>query len=227
MSWTRPSSFPEELVPLRKVGRMVLDRCVDNFFAETEQVAFCTANVVPGVDFSNEPLLQARNFSYLDTQLKRPGSPNFTNIPINAPRFPFRTLQQDGHMAMVNPKSRVNYEPNSWPGAEAGPRENPDMGFQSYPAEDEGPKLRIRSESFADHYSQARQFYISQTPLEQTHIADSFVFELSKVERPEIRSRIVSHLFNVDDGLANKFRRAWGSKKCRRRRKLPNRPAPI
>src|ERR1700722_13852462 len=204
--------IPEELVPLRKVGRMVLDRCVDNFFAETEQVAFCTANVVPGVDFSNDPLLQGRNFSYLDTQLKRLGSPNFTNIPINAPKCPFRTLQQDGHMAIVNPKSRVNYEPNSWPGAEAGPRENPEMGFQSYPAEEEGPKLRIRSESFADHYSQARQFYISQTPLEQTHIADSFVFELSKVERPEIRSRIVSHLLNVDDGLANKVTKGLGLK---------------
>jgi catalase len=115
-------------------------------------------------------------------------------------------------MAMVNPKSRVNYEPNSWPGAEAGPRENPEMGFQSYPAEEEGPKLRIRSESFADHYSQARQFYISQTPLEQTHIADSFVFELSKVERSEIRSRIVSHLLNVDDGLTNKVSKGLGLK---------------
>ena len=204
--------IPEELVPLRKVGRMVLDRCVDNFFAETEQVAFCTANVVPGVDFSNDPLLQGRNFSYLDTQLKRLGSPNFTNIPINAPKCPFATLQQDGHMAMVNPKSRVNYEPNSWPGAEAGPRENPDMGFHSYPAEEEGPKLRARSETFADHYSQARQFYISQTPIEQTHIADSFTFELSKVERPEIRSRIVSHLMNVDDGLADKVAKGLGLK---------------
>ena len=151
---------------------MVLDRCVDNFLAETEQVAFCTNNIVPGVDFSNDPLLQGRSFSYLDAQLKRLGGPNFTNLPINAPKCPSRTLQQDGHMAMVNPKTRVNYEPNSWPGAESGPRENPDSGFRSYAAEEEGPKARVRVESFADHYSQARQFYISQTPIEETHIAD-------------------------------------------------------
>ncbi len=204
--------IPEELVPIRKVGRLVLDRCVDNFFAETEQVAFCTNNIVPGVDFSNDPLLQGRNFSYLDTQLKRLGSPNFTNIPINAPKCPFATLQQDGHMALVNPKTRVNYEPNSWPGAEAGPRETPDRGFHSYSAEEEGPKLRARSETFADHYSQARQFYISQTPIEQTHIAASFTFELSKVERPDIRLRMVSHLMNVDDGLANNVAKRLGLK---------------
>ena len=106
--------IPEEQVPIRRVGRLVLDRCVDNFFAETEQVAFHTGNIVPGIDFTNDPLLQGRNFSYLDTQLKRLGSPNFTHIPINAPKCPFHTLQLDGHMAMVNPKGRVNYEPNSW-----------------------------------------------------------------------------------------------------------------
>src|SRR5271156_2862429 len=156
--------IPEELVPIRKVGRLVLDRCVDNFFAETEQVAFCTNNIVPGVDFSNDPLLQGRNFSYLDTQLTRLGGPNFTHIPINAPKCPFATLQQDGHMAMMNPKTRVNYEPNSRAGEEAGPREDPDGGFHSYSAEEEGSKLRVRADSFADHYSQARQFYISQTP---------------------------------------------------------------
>ena len=205
--------IPEELIPIRKVGRLVLDRCVDNFFAETEQVAFCTSNIVPGIDFSNDPLLQGRNFSYLDTQLKRLGSPNFTNLPINAPKCPFHTLQQDGHMAMVNPKNRVNYEPNSLTGAEAGPREDPDNGFHSYPVQEEGPKLRSRPESFADHYSQARQFYISQTPVEQTHIADAFTFELSKVENPEIRTRMVSHLMNVDDGLADKVAKSLGLKK--------------
>ena len=204
--------IPEELIPIRKVGRLVLDRCVDNFFAETEQVAFCTNNVVPGIDFSNDPLLQGRNFSYLDTQLKRLGSSNFTNIPINAPKCPVHTLQQDGHMTLVNPKSRVNYEPNSWPDKQGGPRENPDMGFQSYPADEEGPKVRVRSDSFADHYSQARQFYISQTPIEQTHIANSFAFELSKVERPDIRARLVSHLMNVDDGLAHKVAEGLGVK---------------
>jgi catalase len=157
--------IPEELLSIRKVGRLVLDRCVVNFFAETEQAAFCTNNVVPGVDFSNDPLLQGRNFSYLDTQLKRLGGPNFTHIPINAPKCPFATLQQDGHMAMINPKIRVNYEPNSRTGAEAGPREDPDGGFRSCSAEEEGSKLRVRAQSFADHYSQARQFYISQTLL--------------------------------------------------------------
>ena len=203
--------IPEELIPIRKVGRLVLDRCVDNFFAETEQVAFCTSNIVPGVDFSNDPLLQGRNFSYLDTQLKRLGGPNFHAIFRSTPQsVPSATLQQDGHMALVNPKSRANYEPNSWPGGEGGPRETPDVGFHSYPAEEKGPKVRIRSDTFADHYSQARQFYISQTPIEQTHIAAAFTFELSKVERPEIRSRMVSHLLNVDSQLAEKVAQGLG-----------------
>ena len=145
--------IPEEQVPVRRVGRLVLDRCVDNFFAETEQVAFCTQNIVPGIDFTNDPLLQGRNFSYLDTQLKRLGSPNFTFLPINAPKCPFATFQQDGHMAFSNPKGRVNYEPNSWSGKQSGPRESPQKGFHSFPAEVEGKKQRIRPESFADHYS--------------------------------------------------------------------------
>jgi catalase len=195
--------IPEEDVPIRRVGRLVLDRCVDNFFAETEQVAFCTANIVPGVDFTNDPLLQGRNFSYLDTQIKRLGGPNFTHIPVNAPKCPFHLFQQDGHMAMHNPKGRVNYEPNSR-GAEGGPRESHEIGFKSYPAEEKGRKVRERSESFADHYSQARQFYISQTKVEQGHIADALVFELSKVEEPAIRERVVSHLPNIDEKLADR-----------------------
>jgi catalase len=194
--------IPEELVPVRRVGRLVLDRVVDNFFAETEQVAFCTQNIVPGVDFTNDPLLQGRNFSYLDTQLKRLGSPNFTFLPINAPKCPFATLQQDGHMTMVNPTSRANYEPNSWDTDIGGPREDPATGFPSYPAPESGEKQRIRSETFADHYSQARQFYVSQTPVEQQHIIDAFVFELSKVERPDIRMRMVANLMNVDGAMA-------------------------
>ena len=116
--------IPEEEVPVRRVGRLVLDRVVDNFFAETEQVAFCTQNIVPGIDFTNDPLLQGRNFSYLDTQLKRLGSPNFTHLPVNAPKCPFAHFQQDGHMAMANPQGRVNYEPNSWDPT-GGPREDP------------------------------------------------------------------------------------------------------
>src|SRR5690554_4972340 len=111
---------------------MVLDDNVENFFAETEQVAFCTQNIVPGMDFTNDPLLQGRNFSYLDTQLKRLGSPNFTHIPVNAPKCPVRNFQQDGHMAMVNPRGRVNYEPNSWDRDGQNPRENPERGFKSF-----------------------------------------------------------------------------------------------
>jgi len=192
--------IPEEVLPAKPVGRLVLDRMPDNFFAETEQVAFMTQNVPPGIDFSNDPLLQGRNFSYLDTQLKRLGSPNFTHIPINAPKCPFHHFQQDGHMAMRNPVGRVNYQPNSWG---EGPRESPMQGFVHFPAEEQGQKARLRPESFADHYSQARQFYISQTPPEQRHIQMALTFELSKVETTVIRERVVSHLMNIDETLAN------------------------
>ncbi|OXR47322.1 Catalase C [Nocardia cerradoensis] len=194
--------IPEEEVPVRPVGKLVLNRVVDNFFAETEQVAFCTQNIVPGIDFTNDPLLQGRNFSYLDTQLKRLGSPNFTHLPVNAPKCPFATFQQDGHMAMVNPKGRVNYEPNSWPDDIKGPREDPERGFTTYPETISGPERRLRAESFADHYSQARQFFVSQTSIEQQHIVDAFVFELSKCDRVEIRARVVGALRNVHEDLA-------------------------
>ena len=193
--------IPEEVVPVRIIGTMTLNRTVDNFFAETEQVAFCTQNIVPGIDFSDDPLLHGRNFSYLDTQLKRLGSPNFTHLPINAPRCPVMHFQQDGHMAMVNPKGRANYEPNSW-GKQAGPREDPARGFRSFASQADGSKQRIRSETFSDHYSQARQFYISQTPIEQKHLRDALVFELSKCERVDIRARAVSHLVNIDAQMA-------------------------
>ncbi|HWV55451.1 catalase [Pseudorhodoplanes sp.] len=191
--------IPEELLEPIPVGRLVLDRMPENFFAETEQVAFMTQNVPPGVDFSNDPLLQGRNFSYLDTQLKRLGSPNFTHIPVNAPKCPFHHFQQDGHMAMRNPVGRVNYQPNSFG---EGPRESPQHGFRSFADVVEGPKVRLRAESFADHYSQAGQFFISQTVPEQRHIAMALTFELSKVETPVIRERMVAHLLNIDAGLA-------------------------
>lgn len=193
--------IPEEAVPVQIIGTMTLDNNVENFFAETEQVAFCTQNIVRGVDFTNDPLLQGRNFSYLDTQTKRLGGPNFTHIPINAPKCPVRHFQQDGHMAMQNPQGRANYEPNSW-GKDGGPRENPDLGFKSYSEDVRGNKQRTRSESFADHYSQARQFWISQAEIEQDHIAAAYVFELSKVQREDIRLRMLSHLMNVHDDLA-------------------------
>ncbi|KRB23398.1 MULTISPECIES: catalase [Mesorhizobium] len=201
--------IPEEVLPPIAVGRLVLDRMPDNFFAETEQVAFMTQNVPPGVDFSNDPLLQGRNFSYLDTQIKRLGSTNFTHIPINAPKCPFHNFQQDGHMAMRNPVGRANYQPNSW---DEGPRESPQKGFRSFAEVEAGPKARLRSETFADHYSQARQFYISQDPVEQGHIAAALTFELSKVQTPVIRERVVSHLLNIDDGLAGKVADALGLK---------------
>jgi catalase len=193
--------IPEEQIPLRPVGRMVLNETVDNFFAETEQVAFCTQNVVPGIDFTNDPLLQGRNFSYLDTQLKRLGSPNFTHLPVNAPRCPVAHFQQDGHMATRNPTTRANYEPNSW-GGEGGPREDRRRGYATAPTPIVGEQRRIRPERFADHFSQARQFYISQVDVEQQHLRDALVFELSKVETPSVRARVVGQLRNVDDDLA-------------------------
>ena len=191
--------IPEEILPPRPIGRLVLDRMPDNFFAETEQVAFMTQNVPPGIDFSNDPLLQGRNFSYLDTQLKRLGGPNFTHLPINAPKCPMHNFQQDGHMAMRNPVGRANYQPNSHG---EGPRETPARGYRHFPADEQGQKLRSRPESFADHYSQARQFFISQTGPEQRHIAMALTFELSKVENIAIRERMISHLLNIDETLA-------------------------
>ncbi len=190
--------IPEELIKPVPVGRLVLDRMPDNFFAETEQVAFMTQNVPPGIDFSNDPLLQGRNFSYLDTQLKRLGGPNLTHIPINAPKCPFAHFQQDGHMAIRNPVGRTNYEPNS---RGEGLREDPVCGFRSFREEVDGPKVRLRAESFADHYSQARQFFNSQTVPEQKHIAMALTFELSKVEAAPIRERMVSHLLVIDEAL--------------------------
>ncbi len=191
--------IPEEVIAPIAVGRLVLDRMPDNFFAETEQVAFMTQNVPPGVDFSNDPLLQGRNFSYLDTQIKRLGSTNFTHLPINAPKCPFHHFQQDGHMAMRNPVGRVNYQPNSFG---EGPRESPQRGFRSFPEPMDGQKVRLRAASFADHYSQARQFFNSQAAPEQKHIGMALTFELSKVETPVIRERMISHLLNIDEGLA-------------------------
>ena len=200
--------IPEELVPLQVIGRMVLNRWPDNFFAETEQVAYCPSHVVPGIDFSNDPLLQGRLFSYLDTQLSRLGSANFHQIPINAPKCPLANHQRDGHMQMAVPVGRVAYEPNSLHGKS--PRETPAKGFHSAAVTEAGEKGRIRDESFADHYSQARQFYLSQTPYEQAHIASALVFELSKVEHLHVREAIVGHLRHIEDGLASRVATGLG-----------------
>ncbi|MEO8418773.1 MAG: catalase [Methylophilaceae bacterium] len=193
--------IPEELVPLQVIGRMVLNRWPNNFFAETEQVAFCPSHVVPGMDFSNDPLLQGRLFSYMDTQLSRLGSANFHQIPVNAPKCPFANHQRDGHMQMAQPTGRVNYEPNTL--APESPRESP-AGFASAAVTDDGVKGRIRAASFADHYSQARQFFRTQSSFEQAHIASALVFELSKVEHVHVREAMVGHLRHIEESLAKR-----------------------
>jgi catalase len=194
--------IPEEQIPLRVVGKMVLNRNPTNYFSETEQVAFMTTNIVPGIDFTNDPLLQGRNFSYLDTQLSRLGTPNFAQLPINAPKCPFRNFQRDGHMQTMVPSGRVSYSPSSLdPKTE---REDPDSGFRSASVPVVGDKLRIRPESFQDHFSQARQFFYSQTESEQNHIISAFIFELSKVETKVVRRRMVSQLSNVDVTIATR-----------------------
>ncbi|WP_333628595.1 catalase [Stenotrophomonas cyclobalanopsidis] len=193
--------IPESMVPLKVIGRMVLDRWPDNFFAETEQVAFCPANVPPGIDFSNDPLLQGRLFSYLDTQLIRLGGPNFHQIPVNAPKCPFANHQRDGHMQMQVPKGRVAYDPSSL--EDDSPRETR-AGFRSHATADDGRKGRTRAASFADHYSQARAFFRSLEKPEQAHLASALVFELSKVETLKVRVRTVSHLRNIDESLAKR-----------------------
>ncbi|QEC68903.1 catalase [Panacibacter ginsenosidivorans] len=208
--------IPEEVIPVRIVGRMVLDRNPDNFFAETEQVAYCPANIVPGVDFTNDPLLQGRLFSYLDTQKSRLGTANFHQIPINAPKCPMMNLQRDGMMQTEVPKGRANYEPNSLDvaGEEAGPRECPVTGFTSFQGrpenEEQGDKLRIRPESFADHYSQARLFFNSQTENEQAHLASALVFELSKVTLEHVPPRVIANLRNISEDLAARVAKGLG-----------------
>ncbi|APW47962.1 catalase [Rhodoferax antarcticus] len=206
---------PEELVPVQKVGRMVLNRNPDNFFAETEQVAFCVAHVVPGIDFSNDPLLAGRIHSYADTQISRLGGPNFHEIPINAPLAPVHNNQRDGMHRQSIARGRVSYEPNSLGGGcpfQAGAAH----GFVTVPeklqAKEEQAKVRAKPEKFADHYTQATLFFDSQTPVEQAHIAAAFRFELSKVQVPAIRERMVSSLRNVCEPLAKRVAAGLGIK---------------
>ena len=202
--------IPEEIIPLVPIGRMVLDRNPDNFFAETEQVAFHPGNIVPGIDFTPDPLLQGRLFSYIDTQLIRLGGPNFHEIPINRPVCPMRNFQRDGHMQMAVPTGRVAYEPNSL--EPDSPRENHLKGYRSFPDPQSGPKLRQRPESFADHYSQARQFWRSMTEPERGHIVGAFTFELSKVETVAIRRRMLGHLDLIEPALGARVAAAMGMK---------------
>jgi catalase len=191
---------PEELVPVRPVGRMVLNRNPDNFFAETEQVAFGTMNMIPGIDTSNDPLLQGRHHSYFDTQLSRLGGPNFHEIPINAPVAQVHNNQRDGMHRQSIPRGRVAYEPNSLGGGcpfQAGMR-----GFVSFPQPVFEDKVRAKPEKFADHFTQSRLFFESQSEVEKRHIVGAFRFELTKVSVQAVRERVVSMLANVSDELA-------------------------
>jgi len=199
--------IPEEVHPLRVVGKMTLNRNPDNFFAETEQAAFLPTNIVPGIDFSNDPLLQGRLFSYQDTQLSRLGTVNFHQIPINqAKGCPFQNFQRDGHMQTQVFTGRANYEPNSLAqaGEDGGPRADAQGGFTSFREPMEQDKVRLRSESFADHYSQARLFFHSLEAPEQAHLASAIVFELSKVSLDHVRERMMGNLRNVDEALAKR-----------------------
>ena len=204
--------IPEEVIPLEVIGRMVLDRNADNFFAETEQAAYHPGNVVPGIDFSNDPLLQGRLFSYTDTQLLRLGGPNFHELEINRPRCPMRNFQRDGIKRQQVANGRIAYEPNSLD--PTGPRENPVLGFRTFAANtstnEHGDKLRIRPESFADHYSQARLFFRSMSEPEQRHIISAFAFELGKVETVAVRKRMLGHLMIIDEALLDGVEAALG-----------------
>lgn len=191
---------PEELVPVQKIGRMVLNRNPDNFFAETEQVAFCVSNLVPGIDVTNDPLMQARLFSYLDTQLTRLGGPNFNEIPINRPIASVTNNQHDGFGRQKIPKSRVNYFPSSLGGVELTPEE--EGGHVHYHELVEGHKTRERSPTFNDHFSQAALFYHSQSPKDQKHIRDALTFELSKVEAVHVREQVLQNFAQADEVLA-------------------------
>jgi catalase len=213
--------IPEELVPVRLIGRMVLNRNPDNFFAETEQVAFCTAHIIPGLDFSNDPLLAGRIHSYVDTQITRLGGPNFHELPINAPLAPVHNNQRDGMHRQAIHRGRANYEPNSLGGGcpfQAGAAQ----GFVSVPARiqarEEQGKVRAKPEKFADHYTQAALFFESQSPVEQAHIAAAFRFELSKVTVPAIRERMVSSLRNASESLAEQVAEGLG---------MPQVPSPM
>ncbi|MFZ6876558.1 catalase, partial [Undibacterium sp. Di27W] len=187
---------PEEFVPIMLLGKMTLNRNPDNFFAETEQVAFCTAHIVPGIDFSNDPLLQGRIHSYLDTQISRLGGPNFHEIPVNSPVVQVHNNQRDGMHRQAVHRGKVAYEPNSLAGG--CPFQAGRAGFTSFPQFIADDKVRGKPAKFAEHFAQARLFWISQTPTEQAHIVNAFRFELTRVQTPAVRLRVVSMLANVD-----------------------------
>ena len=202
---------PEELVPVQRIGRLVLERNVDNYFAETEQVAFHPGHLVPGIEFSNDPLLQGRLFSYTDTQLSRLGGPNFHELPINRGVCPFHNFQRDGMHRQTIARGQVNYEPNSLSGGGVEFRvDGGSEGFQPLADELASPKGRRRSPSFDDHFTQATLFFNSMSSIEKEHIVAAFRYELSKVQMPAIRQRMVDNLAHVDEKLARRISQGMG-----------------
>jgi len=202
--------IPEEIIPVQRIGKLTLNRNPDNFFAETEQVAFHPGHIVPGIDFTNDPLLQGRLFSYTDTQLSRLGSPNFHEIPINRPVVPVHNNQRDGHMRQTINRGQVAHEPNSMANGCPFQAKMSEGGFASFTERIDAKKIRGRSASFFDHFSQATLFFNSQSEAEQNHIIDALRFELGKVEREEIRIRVLGLLSQVDRGLAQKVAEGIG-----------------
>jgi len=202
--------IPEELVPVKRIGKLTLNRNPDNFFAETEQVAFHLGHIVPGIDFTNDPLLQGRLFSYTDTQLSRLGSPNFHEIPINRPVVAVHNNQRDGHMRQTINTSRTSYEPNSISANYPKQATIAEGGFNSYQERIDARKIRDRSESFFDHFSQATLFFNSQSEPEKNHLVDALRFELGKVDREEIRKRMVGILTQIDASLAQRVAEGLG-----------------
>ena len=203
--------WPEELIPLQRIGKMTLNRNVTNFFAETEQVAFCPANLVPGIDFSNDPLLQGRLFSYLDTQLSRLGGPNFHEIPINKPIKAINNNQRDGLHRMAIDEGRVSYFPNTLNNNNTHPTVEGESAFAHHQEKMDGTKIRMRSKSFTDHFSQATLFWNSMSSIEKQHIIDAFIFEVGNVIDLNVRQHVVDMFNNVDGGLATQIAKGVGA----------------
>jgi catalase len=195
--------WPEEIVPVKIIGKMTLNRNVDNVFAETEQVAFHPGNLVPGIDFTNDPLLQGRLFSYIDTQLLRLGGPNFTEIPINRPVCPFHNNQRNGFSRQTINVGQVSYHKNSLANNTPSTSSAEEGGFVHYAEKVEGRVIQARSESFKDHFSQARLFWNSMSPPEKQHIIDAFSFEVGKVNSRDVRQQVVDMFVQVDQAMAN------------------------
>ncbi|MBA2479632.1 MAG: catalase [Planctomycetes bacterium] len=214
--------LPEELVPVERVGKLTLDRNPMNFFAETEQVAFCVGNVVPGIDFTNDPLLQARLFSYLDTQITRLGGPNFAELPINRPIAPVHNNQQDGFGRQTINGGVANYSPNSLGDNFPKPASPKEGGYKHYMERIDGQKIRERSDSFGDHFSQARMFLDSMTDVERTHLTEALCFEIGKVERLPVRQRVIDAILApIDEALAATVAKAVGSSRDKAATKAP------